>query len=274
MKILVIGATGKTGRGVVDALRSRGADVLPASRTPGAGGVRFDWADRGTWKPALQGVEGLYTVGPYAQPNAAVLVHELLATAAAVRRIVLLSVIGADRLPDVVPMAGWERDVQESGKEWTILRPNWFQQNFVEGFLPSLRDRGMLELPAADARVSFVDTRDVAATAAAALATDGHFGRTYELTGPQALTHTEALEVLGEAAGRELQYTALDPAQHAEHMRAAGTAERSVIWQAGLFSLMRDGGNAHITDTVERITGHPARSLASFADENAAAWRG
>jgi uncharacterized protein YbjT (DUF2867 family) len=274
MKILVIGATGKTGRGVVDTLRACGAEVLAASRNPGADGVRFDWADRGTWEPVLRGAEGLYIVGPYAQLDADVMVRDLLATAVDVRRVVLLSVIGADRLPSVVPMAGWERDVQESGKKWTILRPNWFQQNFVEGFLPSLRDTGTLELPAADARVSFVDTRDIAAAAAVALTADGHFGQVYELTGPEALTHTEALEMLGKAAGRELHYAALDPAAHTEHLRMAGAAERSVIWQGGLFSLMRDGGDSHVTDTVERLTGHSARSLACFAEENAAAWRG
>jgi uncharacterized protein YbjT (DUF2867 family) len=274
MKILVIGATGKTGRGVVDVLRAGGDEVLAASRNPGAEGARFDWADRATWEPALRGAEGLYIVGPYAQPDADVLVRDLLSAAVNVRRVVLLSVIGADRLPSVVPMAGWERDVRESGKEWTILRPNWFQQNFVEGFLPSLRDRGTLELPAADARVSFVDTRDVAAAAAVALTTDGHSGQVYELTGPEALTHAEALDLLGKAAGRELRYAALDPAAHAEHLRAAGATERSVTWQGGLFSLLRDGSNSHVTDTIERLTGHPARSLASFAEENAAAWRG
>lgn len=272
MKVLVIGATGKTGRAVVNALAVRGAEVLAASRNPAAGGVRFDWADRTTWEPALRGADGLYVVGPFTQPDADVLLRDLLATAADVRRVVLLSVIGADRLPSVVPMAGWERDVRESGKEWTILRPNWFQQNFAGGFLPALRDGGTLELPAGDAAVSFVDTRDVAEAAAVALTSEGHSGQTYELTGPEALTHAEAVKLLSEAAGRELRYVALDPAAHAEAMRAAGAPERTVVWQGGLYSQLRDGDDATVTDTVERLTGHPARALTTFADDNASIW--
>ncbi|WP_169810449.1 hypothetical protein [Nocardia arthritidis] len=53
----------------------------------------------------------------------------------------------------------------------------------------------------------------------------------------------------------------------------AGLDERSIIWQLALFRLIRDGGNAVVTDTVERITGHPARDLKSYARENAATWR-
>lgn len=299
MEVLVIGATGKTGRQVTDALVARGALVRAASRkvevegqlevesrgrVEAAGGpsnaavavtpVRFDWADRTTWVQALGTAEGLYIVGPTAEPDAAVLVHDLLATATGVRRVVLLSVIGADRLPAVVPMAAWEQDVRASGKQWTILRPNWFQQNFGDGaFTAPLRDRGALELAAGDAALSFIDTRDVAEVAAIALTEDGHGGETYQLTGPQAFTYGEALAVLGAAAGRELGYTALDPAVQDQRMRAAGVPERSVIWQAGLHTLIRQGTNAPVTDTVRRITGHDPRPLAAYAAESAEAWQ-
>lgn len=293
MEVLVIGATGKTGRQVTDALVARGALVRAASRKvenrEGAAGgarqgsatdgapvtpVRFDWADRTTWIPALGKAEGLYIVGPTAEPDADVLVRDLLGTATGVRRVVLLSVIGADRLPDVVPMAAWEQDVRTGGKQWTILRPNWFQQNFGDGaFTAPLRDRGALELPAGEAALSFVDTRDIAEVAAIALTEDGHGGETYQLTGPQAFTYGQALAVLGAAAGRELQYTAVDPEAQSEQMRAAGVPERSVVWQAGLHTLIRQGANAPVTDTVRRITGHDPRPLAAYATERAEAWQ-
>lgn len=277
--VLVIGATGKTGRPLVDALAARGATVGAASRNPGGSRpgvrpVRFDWADRTTWRPALRGAEALYLVGPVAQPDGADLVRDLLAVADDVQRVVLLSVLGADRLPPVVPMAAWEQDVRASGKQWTILRPNWFQQNFGEGaFRAPLRDRGGLGLPAGDARVSFVDVRDIADVAAAALLEEGHAGRVYEVTGPQSLTHAEALALFGAAAQRELTYEPLSPDRFAEQMRAAGLSDRSVTWQQGLFEIMRDGANAPATDVVQRVTGHPARSLAQYAAEHADAWR-
>ncbi|MGP3911379.1 hypothetical protein [Nonomuraea sp. 10N515B] len=118
---------------------------------------------------------------------------------------------------------------------------------------------GVLTLPAADAAVGFVDTRDVAEAAAAALTEDGHADRIHVLTGPEALTYAQVTRGLGEAAGRDLQYTALDADEHVAGMRAAGLDERSVMWRQGLFQLIRDGRNAVVTDTVERVTGHPAR---------------
>ena len=141
MTVLVIGATGKSGRPVVDALTARGVRVGAASRNPAAapaGGsiipVGFDWADRTTWAAALEGAESLYIVGPYAHPTGEVLVGDLLAEAHDTRRVVLLSVIGAEQLPVEAMMAHWERSVRASGKEWTVLHPNWFFQNFGTGF--------------------------------------------------------------------------------------------------------------------------------------------
>ncbi|MDP4502336.1 Rossmann-fold NAD(P)-binding domain-containing protein [Nonomuraea turcica] len=219
MKILVIGASGKTGRPVVEALEARGVEVRAARRAPVPAGVLFDWADPGTWQEALRDVDALYVVGPYMYPDRPALVGDLLAAAPHARRVVLLSVL------------------------------------------------------AADAAVGFVDARDVAEVAAAALTEDGHADRIHVLTGPEALTYAQVTRVLGEAAGRELQYTALDADEHVAGMRAAGLDERSVMWQQGLFQLIRDGHNAVVTDTVERVTGHPARSLDSYARENAATWR-
>uniref|UniRef100_UPI003F4925E8 NAD(P)H-binding protein n=1 Tax=Nonomuraea bangladeshensis TaxID=404385 RepID=UPI003F4925E8 len=273
MTVLVIGATGKTGRPVVKALTARGINVRAASRNPGTNGVTFDWADRDTWAPVLDGAEGLYLVPPYAVPDGAGLVRDLLAAAPDARRVVLLSLLGVDLLPDVIPMAAWEDEARSSGKEWTILRPNWFQQNFGEGFAPALREGGSLELPAGDAAVAFVDTRDIADVAAAALTEKGHGHKVYALTGPRALSHREAVHILGEAAGRKLAYTALDPVSFADGMRKAGADDRSVTWQRGLFTLIRNGENTVVTDTVERVTGHPARALESYAQENASLWR-
>ncbi|WP_067478775.1 SDR family oxidoreductase [Actinomadura hibisca] len=277
MTVLVLGATGKTGLSVVDALVARGVRVRAASRNPGPASagvepVRFDWADRATWGPALREIDGLYIVGPYALPGEPALVRDLLAAAPHASRVVLLSVLGVDRLPDVIPMAVWEADVRASGKEWTILRPNWFQQNFGEGFGTLLRENGMLALPAADAELGFVDTRDIAEVAAAALTEEGHAGETYILTGPEALMYDQVVRVLGEAAGRELRYIPISADQFADGLREAGLDEGSITWQLGLFRLIREGTNALVNDTVERITGRPARSLKSYASENAALW--
>jgi len=276
MSVLVVGATGKTGQPLVETLAARGVEVRAATRhtAPGPGAaVHFDWAQRATWQPALAGVDALYVVGPYAEPDAPVLVRDLLAAATEVRRVVLLSILGVDALPDVIPMALWEQQVRESGLDWTILRPNWFMQNFSSLFAESLRDHGRLALPAGDAAVSFVDTRDIALVAAASLTEDGHAGNHYTLTGPEALTHGEVVALLGAAAGRDLRYVPLTPGGFANDLRHGGASDTVITWQSALFELIRDGANSPVTGTVERITGNPARTLKAYAEQSADAWR-
>ncbi|MGC0419071.1 NAD(P)H-binding protein [Embleya sp. AB8] len=278
MTVLVIGATGKTGRPVVDALVARGIDVRAASRNPAAASegvvpVRFDWGDRATWGPALAGVDGLYLVGPFAEPDGTTLLRDLLAAAADVRRVVLMSVLGADVLGAATMMAGWEADLRASDKEWTILRPNWFQQNFAGVWADSLRNHAGIEVPAGDGSLAFVDTRDIGDVAAVVLAEPGHAGRVYDLTGPEALTLDRALAILSDAGGREFRYVPQSADTFAAGRRAAGAAESTITWYLALYALIRDGGNAVVTDTIERLTGHPARTLGAYAAEHAAVWR-
>jgi uncharacterized protein YbjT (DUF2867 family) len=92
-----------------------------------------------------------------------------------------------------------ERTVRRSGADWTILRPDWFNQNFDEGFFRPAVLAGELALPLGDARQVFVDADDIAAVAAAVLTEEGHAGRSYELSGPDALTFAEAIEIISRA---------------------------------------------------------------------------
>ncbi|WP_327583836.1 NAD(P)H-binding protein [Nonomuraea sp. NBC_00507] len=115
MKALVIGASGKTGRPVVEALAARGVEVRAARRAPVPAGVLFDWADPGTWQEALRDADALYVVGPYMYPDRPALVGDLLAAAPHARRVVLLSVLGVLTLPVADAAVGFvdTRDVAE-----------------------------------------------------------------------------------------------------------------------------------------------------------------
>jgi uncharacterized protein YbjT (DUF2867 family) len=278
MTVLVTGATGKTGVAVVEALRLRGIATRAASRHPaadveGVEQVRMDWSDSATWEAALDGVDAVYLVGPYAAVDNAGLIGRLFAAAPHVRRVVQLSIIGVEKLPTAIPMAQWEADVRSSGLEWTILRPNWFFQNFEDGFVTSLRDHGVLEVPAGDASIGFIDTADIGEVAAIALTEDGHNDRTYTLTGPESLTYSEALAELGQAADRELRYVALAPQDFSNRLSHGGAPDWAVEWQLALHQLIRAGEYAAVTNTVEVITGRPPRSLGSYVTDHAHHWR-
>ena len=210
--VLVTGARGKTGREV--AAQLEGVEVRAGTSSPAAAGdgltpVAFDWAQPDGWPAAVEGVGAIYLMRPDVEdaPERVGALVELAPQA----HVVLLSEQGAGDLP----ADGWEQRteaaVTERARSWTLLRPSWFQQVFTDEryFRDSLRDRGELALPSSGAGLAWVDARDIAAVAVAALLDPvAHDGRAYTITGPAALTVSRAAELIGAAAGRTV--TAFD----------------------------------------------------------------
>jgi uncharacterized protein YbjT (DUF2867 family) len=167
---LVLGGTGKIGRRVVDRLAARGLPVRIGSRS---GDPRFDWEDRSTWDPVLEGVGSAY-VSHYwdAIPGAAETLGLFadLAVESGVPRLVLLSGRGEEEAERA------ERAVRDSGAELTVLRSTWFAQNFSEDYWQEQVQAGEVALPAADTPEPFVDADDIADVAVAAL-TDHYLRR-------------------------------------------------------------------------------------------------
>ncbi len=267
--ILVLGGTGKTGRRVADRLQARGLPVRIGSRS---GAPPFDWEDRSTWAPALEGAAAAYVsfYPDLAVPGAPEAIRELaeLALAAGCRRLVLLSGRGEEEAQRA------ERVLAESGAEWTVLRCSWFMQNFSEGNFAEPIAAGELALPAGDVRAPFVDADDIADVAVAALTEDGHAGRVYELTGPRALTHAEVAAELGRATGRPVRYVPITLAAFTSALAAEGLPPGVVALLAYLFSEVLVESNAGVADGVRRALGREPRDFATFARDaaRAGAW--
>jgi uncharacterized protein YbjT (DUF2867 family) len=264
-RIVVIGATGKTGRRVAERLRRRSITVRGASRSSAP---PFDWTDESTWTPALQGASAAYiTYFPdIAVPGAPEVIAALaeVALAGGTRRLVLLSGRGESEAQRA------EQLLQASGADWTVLRASWFMQNFSESiFLEPLLD-GELALPAGTTGEPFVDADDIADVAIAALTEPGHVGATYELTGPRLLTFEQAVDEIVNATGRALRYVPITPAEHAAAMDAAGVPDDVAALVSYLFGEVLDGRNAVVADGVPRALGRAPRDFAEFARDAAA----
>jgi uncharacterized protein YbjT (DUF2867 family) len=265
---LVLGGTSKTGRRVVERLTARALPVRIGSRS---GAPPFDWEDRSTWAPVLEGVGSAY-ISHYldALPGAAETVGAFaeLAVASGVRRQVLLGGRGepeADRV---------EAAVRDSGAELTILRSTWFAQNFSEGGFLDFVLAGEVTLPAGDTPEPFVDVGDIADVAVAALTEEGHEGELYELTGPRLLTFEEAVDEIARAAHRELRYVPVSQEEF-ESILAEADVPAEFIWLLRyLFTEVLDGRNAHVADGVQRALGREPRDFSEFARDAAAtgAW--
>ncbi|MEU8034136.1 SDR family oxidoreductase [Streptomyces sp. NPDC049099] len=269
--ILVLGGTGKTGSRIARRLKAVGLPVRTASRT--GGDCRLDLDDPASWASALDGVTAAYLVEPSLsgstdhQARIPRLVTE--AVTAGVRRLVLLSAPRAGE--DGHPLHAAEQAVRGSGVEWTILRPQWFAQNFSEGPWRHGILAGALALPTGDGRTPFVDAEDIAEVAAAALSEEGHSGRVYDLTGPRAISFGEAADLITRATGRTIRHLDVDPEDFVERQVAAGAAPDVAQLLTGLLVDIRNGSGAALSDGVERALGRPPRTFETFVTETAAA---
>jgi uncharacterized protein YbjT (DUF2867 family) len=266
---LVLGGTGKTGRRVAERLMARGVPTRIGSRS---GRPPFDWEDRATWAPVLEGVGSAYvtyypdlafpgsveTVGSFAE----------LAVQSGVRRLVLLAGRGE-------PEAETAEDaVRASGADVTVVRSTWFAQNFSEDFWRDLVVSGEVALPAGEVPEPFVDADDIADVAVAALTDDRHIGETYELTGPRLLTFAEAVDEIARATGREIRFVPISIEDFAAAAAAEGVPAEMIELLTYVFSEVLDGRNAHLADGVHRALGREPRDFSDYAHEAAAsgAW--
>jgi uncharacterized protein YbjT (DUF2867 family) len=280
MTVLVTGFRGKTGRQVAAALLRRGAAVRGCVRSaegPGVAGVtltRFDWREPATWPAALAEVEAMYLLRPNtADPASAI--TSLLKAGRGLKHVVFLSEIDAGNRPEGTDERNTERALTSSPIPWTILRPNWFMQNFTEpGFyLESIRDKGELEVPTSGQATSFVDTRDIGEVAATALLENGHEQRSYTLTGPAAITWAEVGRLIGRAAGHRVRYVDPPLADHLESLSREGAAKSKVDYLRRIYGCIRDGQTSMVSTDIEQVVGRPARSFAAFVAENLKLWR-
>lgn len=281
-KILVIGATGNVGHTVVELLAAQGEKVKAASRQPerlpaqtNVEVVQFNSGDPLAYSAALAEVNRVFLMAAVGNDDPAVVLAPFIdaASAAGVQHVVLMTALGIDQGPDV-GLRVVEKHLMGSGIAYTILRPNWFMQNFNPGFiLPMIQSGGAFYLPASDAKTSFIDTRDIAAVAVKALTEAGHAGHEYGLTGSESLSYYEAAALLSQAAGQDIRYVPISDEDFRHSLNDAGWPPERVQMMSGLFAGVRQGWAASVLPIVAQVLGRAPITLAQFAHDNAAAWQ-
>lgn len=267
--VLILGGNGKTGRRVAAGLREKGRDVVLASRSADP---RFDWNDRSTWPAVLEGVGAVYITY---QPDLAVAgavddvrVFAEMALQAGVRRLVLLSGRGEEEAQRA------EAVLQSSGADWTIVRAGWFSQNFSENFLIEGILGGQVVLPETKAKEPFVDADDIAEVVVEALLDDKHIGALYEVTGPRLISFAEAVQEIGKANCRTIDYLEVPPAAYEAAMREQQLPEDLVSLIMYLFTTVLDGRNEYLTDGIQEALGRAPRDFSDYVRgaHEAGAW--
>jgi uncharacterized protein YbjT (DUF2867 family) len=282
--ILVIGGRSKIGSALIERLLERGEDVR-ALRRAGEGGVPWpdavevvtgDLADPGSLGTVMAGAARVFLLcGP--TPDEVALNRNAIdaARTAGVELIVRSSIMGADS----ASAATFVRDhglcdayLRAAGIPFAIVRPNLFMQNIPESTIPSIDPSGTFYANAGGARISMVDTRDVAAVAAALLTSPEQSGDELDVTGPEALSYHDVAARLSVALGRPITYVEADDEAVAGALAGYGIGDWMVGGLVELYQEYRrsgtDGYVSVVTGTVERLTGHPARSLDALLAES------
>ena len=279
--IFVTGGTGTVGSRLMPLLLAKGEQVRLFSRDVDkartqvgerAGIIQGDLRDPDAVRAALDGSDRIFLLtGSHAatsEPGDQLQLEENVIAAAkdaSIRRVVKVSVVGADEQSPLQYARGHrkvEKELEASGLAYTLLRCTAFMQNFFE----TVAD-GSIYTSAQDGRVPLVDARDIAAVAAVALTEDGHEGRIYDVTGPEAITYDEAARTLSEATGERITHVRVPEEGVVAGMTNAGLPEWLARDLAAQYAMFAAGAGGEPSGDVAAVTGRSARSLRAFADE-------
>lgn len=278
--LLITGATGNTGTELARQLSAKGIPFRALVRSidkagdlaalPGAELVTGDLANLDSLAAALKGIDRAFLLTNSSEQAEALQISFVhAAKQAGVKHIVKLSQLAADADSPVRFLryhAAVEQHIRRSGIAYTFLRPNLFMQGFL-GFSSTIAGKGMFFASIGDARISLVDVRDIAAVAAAALTQDGHEGKIYNITGPDALTHHEIAARFSAVLNRDIRFINVTP----EEMRQAVIGVGFPLWQAdGLiedYAHYARGEAAAVSSDVQLVTGKAPRSFESFVSD-------
>jgi uncharacterized protein YbjT (DUF2867 family) len=280
---LIVGATGTIGSALAADLSALHINFKAMVRSPEKAGallrlpglelVVADLDDPDSLDKALRGIHKVFLVtNSSEQAEAQQLTLVDAAVKAGVHHIVKLSQFAADLNSPVRFLryhAVVEEKIKASGIAYTFLRPNLFMQGLL-AFRHLIAQESQFFAPAGQAKVSLIDIRDIAAVAAKTLIEAGHEGMIYDLTGPDAITHSDIAASLSDAAGHPIRYVDVEPAAMRKALLSAGFPE----WQAD--GLLEDyahyarGEAQNISTAVKQLAGRPAIHFKDFAQEHAA----
>ena len=285
LKVLITGATGNVGSLVAKQLAAQpgfsvvaGLHQLPAEPNsvlpPNVEQRLLDFYSPPTYTSAMQGINTLFLMRPPAIGNVKRDMYPFLDTLRSnpsLKRVVLLSVIGADKNP-LLPHRKLEQYLESASIPYSFLRPSFFMQNFSTTHLQEIKNNHILCVPAGHGKTNFIDVRDVADVAAACLGDVSSASQAYDLTGPDAFTYFEAAAVLSEELGIPITYTNPSLLQFYLHSRRLGRSRMQTLVMMGLYSASRFGQGARTTPTLPHLLHRPPTTFREFVRDYRSVW--
>jgi uncharacterized protein YbjT (DUF2867 family) len=271
--ILVTGAAGKTGRAVIRALTDQGKSVRALVRRAGAAlgaqeTVVGDMRSPATLEEAMAGTDSVYFIAPNMSPDELDMAQIAIvaARAAGVTHFVYHSVLHpqVEKMPHHWQKMRVEEQLFESGLAYTILQPTAYMQNILAQW-PQIVEQGSYSVPyGADARLSLIDLKDVAAAAATVIGRSEHVSAVYELAGTRPLSQTEVATTLSQQLNRPVQVKAISLDDWEKQARQAGLGHHQIQALLNMFSYYDRYGLEGNPNVLRWLLGRSPTTLADF----------
>ncbi|MBF6593155.1 MAG: SDR family oxidoreductase [Thermaceae bacterium] len=217
-----------------------------------------------TLAAALSGITQLFLLSPGPDTPGQDVAAIAAAQQAGVRHIVLLSSLGVELggIGGGRPHAPGEELLRQSGLEWTILRPSEFMTNTL-WWLPEIKARGSISVPSGSGAVGFIDPADIAAVAFTVLTQSPQAGKTYRLTGPEALSTAEVAALYGAVLGKPVRHNDISDADYRSSAKQAQMPQAMIEMLSEYNAALKEGRMNVLTADVQQVTG---RAPTRFAD--------
>lgn len=283
-KILITGATGNIGSEVLIQLIENGMKVRAAVHninkikeiewnSKKIDIVQFDYKKPKMWEKLFTNIDQILLVAPPGEAKSQDMLRPFIDAAKShnIKKIIMISALGVDK-DESIPLRIIERHLESSGLSYCILRCNWFMQNFITTFRDSIRDQNLIEAPAEDGKISFVDTRDIAAVAVEVFKNSQLTNQIFSLTGSLALNFNDVSAILSDQLEKAIRYRNLSENEARQNFLDLGLPNANVEMYLNLYRIIRQGGASTITTDIKKVLNREPISFEKFASDFEPIW--
>lgn len=280
--ILVTGANGKIGQELVIKAAETGYSVKAAVRDKSKSDrinldntelINFEYEKPETWDYALEDIDFVYLLASAQISNPFETIKPFLSKVYEhkPKHITFSTAMGIERA-DRTPLRDLELDIMSSKINHTFLRPNWFMQNFFTSLKSKIKEEGKLILPAGDAKVSFIDTRDIAESVLKSFEDDNMINKGFTLTGSEAIDHFEVAGHISDATGKEIKYIPVMLIEYRKMLKEMGFSDDKADGIITIFDMMAKGYASPVSDDLPEKIGIKPIKFSQFAKDYANYW--
>lgn len=281
-RILLTGVSGNVGSAVYHYLREQNKNIVLGVRRPQQYDhepslvevVYFDFADITSYDTALQNIDKVFLVRPPHLTNIDIIFKPFINKCIAhnIKHIVFLSLLGIEKNP-FPPHHKIEKLIEKSGLTYTFIRPSFFMQNLSTTHAEDILEHNDLFIPSGNAKISFIDTRDIGEIIGKTLIEEGHLNKKYTITGPKAITYYEAAQIMTKELNRKITYSNPSLLTFRKEMIKRGVQKEFATVMMILYLTTKLGLANKVTDDARLLLGRAPNSFEKFVVDYIDCWR-